>query len=59
MDKIILRGIIGMIIFYIVNEILDGLLKKDKLSHLGHIIGAICGGIFGFLYFYNGGNLFI
>ena len=46
-------------IFYIVNEILDGLFKKDNISHLGHIIGAICGGIFGFLYFYNGGNLFI
>ena len=46
-------------IFYIVNEILEGLFKKDNLSHLGHVIGAICGGIFGFLYFYNGGNLFI
>ena len=42
-------------IFYIVNEILDGMFKKDKVSHMGHIIGAICGTIFGFLYYYNGG----
>ena len=46
-------------IFYIVNEIIEGVFKKDKVSHMGHIIGAICGTIFGFLYFYYGGNLFI
>ena len=51
--------LILIFIFYIVNEILDGLFKKDNISHFGHIIGAICGVIFGFLYFYNGGNLFI
>ena len=51
--------LILIFIFYIVNEILDGLFKNDKVSHLGHIIGAICGGIFGFIYFYNGGILFI
>ena len=51
--------LILIFIFYIVNEILDGLFKNDKVSHLGHIIGALCGGIFGFLYFYNGGILFI
>lgn len=39
-------------IFYIVNEILDGLFKKDSISHLGHLIGAICGIIFGFYKFY-------
>lgn len=46
-------------IFYIVNEILDGIFKKDKISQMGHIIGAMCGVVFGFLYFYNGGILFI
>ena len=51
--------LILIFIFYIVNEILDGLFKKDNISHLGHILGAICGGIFGFIYCYNGGNLFI
>lgn len=35
-------------IFYIVNEIIDGLFKKDNVSHLGHLIGAISGLIFGF-----------
>ena len=37
-------------IFYIVNEILDGLFKKDNVSHIAHILGAICGCIFGFYY---------
>ena len=37
-------------IFYIVNEILDGLFKKDNVSHVAHILGAICGCIFGFYY---------
>jgi len=30
-------------IFYIVNEIILGFFKKDNISHLGHLIGAICG----------------
>lgn len=51
--------LILIFIFYIVNEIIDGVLKKDDISHTGHIIGAICGTIFGFLYFYTGGNLFV
>lgn len=51
--------LILIFIFYIVNEIIDGVLKKDDISHTGHIIGAVCGTIFGFLYFYTGGNLFV
>lgn len=50
--------LILIFIFYIVNEIIDGVLKKDDISHSGHIIGAICGTIFGFLYFYQNGNMF-
>jgi len=38
-------------LFYIVNEILDEFTKKDNISHLGHIIGAVCGFIFGFYIF--------
>lgn len=49
--------LILIFIFYIVNEILDGMFKKDNVSHFGHIVGAICGAIFGFIYFYNGGVL--
>ncbi len=40
--------LILIFIFYIVNEIIDGLFKNDKVSHLGHLLGAICGFIFGF-----------
>ena len=34
--------------FYIANEIIEGLFVKDNVSHMGHLIGAICGVIFGF-----------
>lgn len=34
--------------FYIANEIIEGIFVKDNVSHMGHIIGAICGVIFGF-----------
>ena len=37
-------------LFYIINEIRDGLFKKDNVSHLGHLLGALCGVIFGFYY---------
>lgn len=50
--------LILMFICYIVNEVIDAVFKKDDISHSGHIIGAICGVVFGFLYFYTGGNLF-
>ena len=36
-------------LFHVVDEFLD-LGKKDGVSHLGHILGAICGCVFGFLY---------
>lgn len=40
--------LILVFIFYIVNEIIAGLFKKDNISHLGHLIGAVCGCIYGF-----------
>ena len=40
--------LILIFIFYIANEIFAGIFKKDNVSHLGHIIGAICGCIYGF-----------
>lgn len=43
--------LILIFIFYIVNEIMDGLFKKDNVSHLGHLIGAVCGFVFGFYLF--------
>ena len=38
-------------VFYIVNEVLQGLFKKDNISHMGHLIGALSGFIFGFYIF--------
>lgn len=40
--------LILVFIFYIANEIFAGLFKKDNVSHMGHLIGAICGCIYGF-----------
>jgi len=33
-------------LFYVVNEVFNGLVKKDNVSHVSHFIGAICGIIF-------------
>ena len=38
-------------IFYVVNEIISGIFKKDEISHIGHLIGAVCGFVFGFYIF--------
>jgi GlpG protein len=43
--------LILIFLFYIVSEIRDGLFKKDNISHMGHLIGAICGCIFGYFVF--------
>lgn len=43
--------LILIFVFYIINEIISGIFKKDNISHFGHIIGAICGFIFGFYIF--------
>lgn len=43
--------LILIFIFYIVTEIKDGLFKKDNISHLSHLIGAITGFIYGFYIF--------
>jgi membrane associated rhomboid family serine protease len=40
-----------IILFYIVDEVFKGLFKKnDNVSHLGHIMGGICGVVFGFYF---------
>lgn len=33
---------------YIGNEILTGILQQDNISQFAHILGGLCGGIFGF-----------
>lgn len=37
-----------IILFYIVEEVRN-IRKKDGIAHYGHVIGAICGGVFGFI----------
>jgi len=41
--------LILIILFYIIDEIKD-LNKDDNIAHYGHLTGAICGGVFGFIY---------
>ena len=41
--------LILVVIFYIGSEVIDGLMVKDNISNLTHIIGGICGGILGFV----------
>lgn len=42
--------LILILIFYVVSEIIDGIFKKDNISHISHIIGAITGVIFGYYF---------
>ena len=35
-------------LFYVINEIVNVILKKDNVSHISHFIGALCGIIFVF-----------
>ena len=39
---------IHVVIFYLGGEIMDGLFKKDNISQITHIVGGLCGLIFGF-----------
>lgn len=40
--------LILVVIFYLGNELLDGLVSADNVSQLTHIIGGLCGLMFGF-----------
>lgn len=37
--------------FFVASEVIDGIFKKDNISHLSHLIGAICGLIYGYYLF--------
>lgn len=39
--------VILVAVLYLGNEILTGVLNQDNISQLSHILGGICGGIFG------------
>lgn len=36
-------------LFFVVNEVIDGITKKNNVSHLAHFIGAVCGLVFVFV----------
>ena len=40
--------LILVVIFYLGGEIMGGLFKKDNISQITHIVGGLCGLIFGF-----------
>ena len=40
--------LILVVIFYLGGEIMDGIFKKDNISQITHIVGGLCGLIFGF-----------
>lgn len=39
--------VILVAVIYLSGEVADGLLKKDNISQMGHIIGGLCGCLFG------------
>ena len=41
-------SLILICLFYVVNEVINSLVKNDGVSHISHFIGAICGIIFMF-----------
>lgn len=43
--------LILIFLFYIFGEIKDGINKRGNVSHLSHVVGAICGFMYGFIYF--------
>ena len=45
--------LILVLIFYVVDEII-GIRKKDGVSHVSHLLGAVCGIAFGFLPYFHG-----
>ena len=42
--------LILVFVFYVVGEIVDGLFKKDNISHLSHLLGALSGIVFGYYF---------
>ena len=39
-----------VVILYLGNELIAGVFTKDNVSQLTHILGGICGGIYGWAY---------
>lgn len=43
-------SLVMVVVIYIGQEILTGLTVNDNISHLGHIVGGVCGIVFGLYY---------
>ena len=48
-DNKIPLTLVLIILFYITDEVIN-IKKDDDIAHYGHITGAICGGIFGYMF---------
>ena len=44
----VVAPLILVVVFYLGGEISDGLLKSDNVSQMTHIVGGVCGIVFGF-----------
>ena len=40
--------LILVVVFYLGGEIVDGLFQRDNISQIAHIVGGVCGLVFGF-----------
>lgn len=38
-----------VVVLYIGNEVINGLFTRDSISQMAHIVGGLCGGMFGYL----------
>lgn len=45
--------VILVAVFYIGNEIVSGVTQNDQISQVAHIVGGICGAVFGFVFYKN------
>ena len=43
-------SMILVVLIYLGSEIWDAFTAHDNISHLTHILGGVCGAVFGFLY---------
>jgi membrane associated rhomboid family serine protease len=47
-DDSIPLTLIFVVVLYLGREVLDGVLKKDNISQITHIIGGVCGAVTGY-----------
>ena len=50
MDSAVILLTLFCYFYYIGDEVVTGLFTQDNISQLTHIVGGICGGVFGKVY---------